>query len=395
MRIPYLGLFIILLVNIGVDWYIFRFLQTEVRKRIWSKIQFCSAVVFTLGLIALFFVPLKSMSDAGIRRMMWYIFVYITVYLPKYIFVVFDFIARLPRFWDKRPLAPVTWTGVTLGVILFVSLWYGAIFNRFNLDVKKVEVKVAGLPEAFDNFKIVQISDLHVGTFGTDTTFLNTLVNKVNDLEPDLIVFTGDIVNRRTTELEPFTGVLSRLDAKYGVYSILGNHDYGDYYQWNDSTDRDLNNIEMEKLQADMGWKLLKNDYADIVVKGDTLVLIGVENIGDPPFHVYGDLKKSYPTPGDDKLKILLSHNPAHWVTDIADNPANNIALTLSGHTHAMQTTVFGWSPASFRYNTWGGLYSDTSGKRQLYVNIGAGTVGFPARIGATPEITLITLCAD
>lgn len=141
-----------------------------------------------------------------------------------------------------------------------------------------------------------------------------------------------------------------------------------------------------------MGWRLLLNESETLKNKGDSIVIIGVENIGDPPFKCYGSLSKSYPAASDSIVKILLSHNPAHWVDSIADNPGNNIALTLSGHTHAMQIELFGLSPATFKYKTWGGLYHDTSGQRKLYVNIGSGTVGLPMRFGATPEITLITL---
>jgi hypothetical protein len=213
----------------------------------------------------------------------------------------------------------------------------------------------------------------------------------VNALKPDLILFTGDIVNRNTAELKPFVKVLSRLHAKQGVYSILGNHDYGDYEDWSSSKEKAENMQLLKDLQAKMGWTMLNNAHQALTVGSDTIMLIGVENIGDAPFPTYGNLAEAYPNVGDKHFKILMSHNPAHWTSAIKDNENCNIALTLAGHTHAMQIEAFGVSPAYFRYRTWGGMYNDELNHR-LYVNIGIGTVGFPARIGATPEITHFTL---
>ena len=395
MRIPEIGLLVALLLNGSVDWYLYCFLKSRFSSRIPALIQLCTAVLLLAGLVSFFFLPVKSYSDACLRALMWVIFIYISVYVPKYIFMVFDLIARIPQLWRHRKLTFVTWSGAILGVIIFLSLWWGALFNRFNIEVKDVDVAVKDLPSAFEGFKIAQISDLHVGTYGNDTVFVSRLVDEINSLHPDVVLFTGDIVNRHTDELLPFTAALSRIKAPLGVYSVLGNHDYGDYYEWPDSMARERNNKRLADMQAEMGWRMLNNDFAYLTARNDTIVLIGVENIGDPPFHIYGNLQKAYPATADSKVKILMSHNPAHWVKDIADNPDFNIPLTLSGHTHAMQMTFFGYSPASMRYKTWGGLYSDSTRTHQLYVNIGTGTVGFPARLGATPEITLITLHND
>lgn len=394
MRLPLLALSIFFVVNLLIDFYILRLLYSEVRNRIWGKMQFWSGLVFAVGLIVMACWPLKSTTDGTIRTMMWILYVYISTYIPKYIFVLFDIISRIPLIWDKRPLKAVSITGVVLAVIIFLSFWWGALINRYNLDVREVDVNIENLPAKFEGFKIVQISDMHLGTYGNDTTFVAKIVDRINSLEPDMIVFTGDIVNRHTGELVPFVRTLSRLTAPYGVYSILGNHDYGDYYEWDSEADKIANNREMEQLQAKMGWHLLKNQHDMIRIDVDSIALIGVENVGDPPFHTYGDLSAAYPDVNDNVVKLMLSHNPAHWHLDIA-NSNHNIALTLSGHTHAMQMTILGFSPASMRYDEWGGLYSDASGRHQIYVNIGTGTVGFPARIGATPEITLITLHGD
>lgn len=178
-----------------------------------------------------------------------------------------------------------------------------------------------------------------------------------------------------------------------GVYSILGNHDYGDYYNWTSPEAKKENMQLLKDLQAGMGWNMLNNASRTFYNDGDSIVLIGVENIGDPPFPVYGDLEKAYPFDlADPAFKILLSHNPAHWTEDIREAPDKIIPLTLSGHTHAMQMSLGRISPAAFRYSTWGGMYGDTGNAHRLYVNIGDGEVAIPARIGATPEITLFTL---
>lgn len=389
MRIPYLGLLFIVLINALVDLYIYRSLSKK--RRFWSIIQLVTATIFEIGLVILFFLPISSTADSFLRGLMWVIFIYISIYIPKYIFVIFDLIARIPCLWHKKKLTAVTWTGSVLAVILFFSLWWGALWNRFNIDVKEQTVEMANLPSSFDGFRIVQISDLHVGTYGENTGFIESLVKKVNGLHPDVVFFTGDIVNRHSDELKPFIAVLSQIKAKYGVFSIKGNHDYGDYYNWDNPEDKKADNERLALFQKNMGWKLLRNTSEAITKGNDSIIVIGVENIGDPPFHRYGNLRKAYPDLSDANPKILLSHNPAHWVEEIADSPYN-IGLTLSGHTHAMQMTLFGWSPVSYRYKTWGGLYSDKSNRHKLYVNIGTGTVGFPARIGATPEITVITL---
>lgn len=407
MRLPLITILVFFVLNAATDWYILRTIlacryrevirqlfknktRCSIRSRqFWGNVQFWSAAIFALGLLVLMFFPIRSISDAGIRTLMWVLYVYISIYAAKIIFVVCSLIGRLPILWHKKTWRPMNTVGCVLAAIVFLSMWWGTV-NRYNIEVKEVSVYIKNLPRAFDGFRIVQISDFHVGSYGS-TDFAEKVVKQINELHPDLIVFTGDIVNRRTAELEPFTDVLSELKAPYGVYSILGNHDYGDYYEWPDSAAQKQNIAQMKELQRRMGWKLLDNKYDNIVIGNDTLVLIGVENIGDPPFKRYGDLKTAYPTPGDSKIKILLSHNPAHWVEDIA-NSDNNIALTLSGHTHAMQATFFGFSPARLRYRTWGGLFEDNNQKHQLYVNIGLGTVAMPARIGATPEITVLTL---
>ena len=249
------------------------------------------------------------------------------------------------------------------------------------------------LEQAFDGYRIVQFSDLHVGTYGTDTRIVQQMVDSINGLSPDLILFTGDLVSRRTSEALPFTEVLSQLKARDGVIAILGNHDYDDYCRWPDSLSKVRDHEALCDLQRQMGWTLLNNEHTVIVHGSDSLLIIGEENYGEGMFHNYSELNAAYPDSVRHlPYKILLQHNPVQWREDIIGQ--TDIDLTLSGHTHAMQimVTLFGkkYSPASLRYKEWGGLYSE--GDQHLYVNIGIGMVGVPMRIGATPEITVIEL---
>jgi len=324
---------------------------------------------------------------------MWGLYTYLSVYIPKLIYVILDLIASIPLLWKRKRSKSLIISGMALAAFMFFAMWWGALVNRFNIDVRQVEISIDGLPEAFDGYTIAQLSDLHVGSYGSDTTYLSKVIETINGLSPDIIAFTGDIVNRRSSELIPFVNTLKNLSADDGVVSILGNHDYGDYYTWHSPADKQANLDELIRMQNSMGWLMLNNQSHIIHRGNDSIVIIGVENVGDPPFRTYGDLDAAYPTLDDPLTKILLSHNPAHWDNDIQDSPDKNIALTLSGHTHAMQMSAFGLSPAALRYPTWSGLYHDQDG-HQLYVNIGIGEVAIPARIGATPEITLITLKA-
>lgn len=395
MRLPLIFTLAVLVINALADWYICRIVRqrSTAHRQLWRRVAVWSSVGLALFLIAAILWPKKSTGDSQLVGLMWLLYAYFSIYIPKYIFIIFDAIGRIPQLWRAKRIRICTWTGIALGILSFCLMWWGALINRYQTDVREVSFARADVPEAFDGFRIAQISDLHTGSFGTDTAFVSKLVDRVNALNPDLIVFTGDIVNRRSDELMPFVSALGRLSAPHGVYSILGNHDYGDYYQWPSAEAKAANLQLLKDLQARMGWRMLNNDTEMIYMGSDSLALIGVENIGDPPFHIYGDLDRAYRGDlADPTFKILLSHNPAHWTADIADSPDKNIALTMAGHTHAMQIELFGASPSAWRYPTWGGMYADADSAHHLYVNIGAGEVAIPARIGATPEITLFTL---
>ena len=391
MRLPILIMIILILLNAAVDFYIFKVLKQRVKYKFVSKLHLWLSIAFTIAVIVVISLPRRSGSDASLLAVMWSLFAYMSVYVSKYILIVFDGIASIPHFWFKHRWKIVSMCGLALSFITFGFMWWGALINRYDINVNEVDVEILNLPESFEGYRVAQISDLHLGTYQKDTLFISTLVDSINNLDVDVVVFTGDIVNRTTNELAPFITTLSRIEARDGVYSILGNHDYGDYSDWASDEDKKANNDLMRDYQCKMGWNLLLNETRYLKRGNDSIAVIGVENVGDPPFKNYGSLKDAYPDLNDSTVKILLSHNPAHWEREISNHNERNIALTLSGHTHAMQISLFGISPASFRYKYWSGLYADDSNQK-LYVNVGVGTVAMPMRIGANPEITILKL---
>ncbi len=406
MRIPFIMMIISLVGSVLIDIYITRDIKQSVKNSIWWKGYLLLSVLCWIFLIVVFCLPRRSEST-DILPVMWMLYSILTVYGAKLIYVIFSLIGRFIRLFigNSGKCHPMRWLGTAAALFVFIALWWGVGGTRHEIDVVKVNISSPKIPLPFNDYRIVQISDIHVGTWGNDTSFVSSLVDSVNSLHPDLIVFTGDIVNRRTDELKPFIPVLSRLNAPDGVLSILGNHDYGDYVDWKAPEDRLNNNRRLAEHQKQMGWNLLNNRKTFMTRGNDSIMVIGVENVGDPPFPTYGDLdvalspsRDSLYHQNDRRFKLLLTHNPEHWNEYVSRH--TNIDLTLSGHTHAMQMMLkFGnwvWSPAKYRYEQWGGMYdrlNDHGEQTKLYVNIGAGEVGMPSRLfAAYPEITLITL---
>lgn len=392
MRLPIILMLSVIVIDLLTDYYLWRVFYTRLKNKIFAKTHVIVSILLLLYLVVIIALPKKSGSDSSLLSLMWMLLIYFSVYLPKYIFILIDIIASIPKIWKGKRWKYVSIFGIIISVLIFVSIWWGALVNRLSLNVEYVEINVPTLPDTFNGYRIAQISDLHVGTYQGDSTHLKKMVEEINKLNVDLVVFTGDIVNRRSEELIPYINTLSQLKSRDGVISILGNHDYGDYIKWDTEQDYEDNKKYLYDLQQQMNWNLLRNQTKYIVRGSDSIAVIGVENIGDPPFPVYGSLNDAYSTLNDSITKILLTHNPVHWAEEIKNKEDINIILTLSGHTHAMQISAFGLSPSALRYSTWGGLYVDDIKKHNLYVNIGMGTVGIPIRLGATPEITIFTL---
>lgn len=391
MRLPLLPIVICIAVALLIDVFVFRRMRNTSVPRSWCIAHCVIAAIACIAILWVAVAPKKSISDVDLTGIMWTLFAYISLYASKIVYCIIELVRIAFARLAHRPLRGFGFAALGIALAVFAIMWWGALFNRFNLAVTNIDIQSADVPAAFHGYRIAQISDLHCGTYGNDTTFIADIVNNVNAQHPDLIVFTGDIVNRHASELTPFVPVLRRLSAPDGVFSIMGNHDYGDYSSWQSDSAKAADIALLRRLQADMGWTMLNNDHSWLVRGNDSIALIGVENIGDPPFRTYGSLPDAYPDVADSHPKILLSHNPAHWVDSICDNPHTNIFLTLAGHTHGMQIAVAGISPAALRYKEWGGLHADSLG-HFLYVNLGLGTVAMPARIGANPEITILKL---
>ena len=266
---------------------------------------------------------------------------------------------------------------------------YGWLIERNLTQTRSVEIHSPHIPESFEGYRIVHISDMHLRSFVGREKRLEKIVEKINALHPDAILFTGDLVSLKTSELDTAEEILSRLEATDGVYSVLGNHDYSFYTKWNDESERKKDARELIDRQRAMGWYLLLNESRDIIKNGsDTISIIGVENTSiRKKFRSFGNLDKAMHS-ANGKFKILLTHDPSHWRAEVAGK--KDIDLTLSGHTHSMQYSLFGWSIISHVYKEYNGLYREN--EQYLYVNIGLGETMFPVRIGARPEITLITL---
>jgi predicted MPP superfamily phosphohydrolase len=266
---------------------------------------------------------------------------------------------------------------------------YGVTKGKYNFQVNKVRLGFDNLPSAFDGFRVVHISDIHSGSF-TGKEGVVEGVELVNRQNADLICFTGDLVNNDSKEIEPFIEDFKQLKSKHGVYSTLGNHDYGDYKSW-DSQEAKQQNMELLfEYQAEMGFRLLNNDHVRIERGGQRILLCGVENWGNRPFPQRGDLDLALKGAEPDDFQILMSHDPTHWDKKVLDHPFH-FDLTLAGHTHGMQFGVeipgFKWSPIKYIYPQWAGLYEKSS--QLLYVNRGFGFLGFPGRVGIWPEITV------
>jgi len=278
--------------------------------------------------------------------------------------------------------------GWTLSFLLFVAILVGILWGRWNWKVHKVQLDFPHFPNELNSVKIVQISDIHVGSFFNNYKKVEKAIEKINALNADYVFFTGDLVNNSATEMKGWESVFSKIQAKKGKFSILGNHDYGDYVKWESEDQKHQNLRDLIAIHQEIGFQCLLNESVELA---PDFWLLGVENWGKAPFRQSGELGKTLSNVPTEAFKLLLSHDPSHFDLQILDT---DIDLTLSGHTHGMQFGFerFGikFSPVSLRYKKWAGLYR--VGQQFLYVNRGFGYLGFPGRVGIYPEITEITL---
>jgi len=317
-------------------------------------------------------------------------FIFIGVALPKIFFTIISWLDLPFRYFFKWKVYPFTIAGILAAIGMVYIVVYGATIGKTKFEVKQVEFSSPNLPVSFDGYKIVQISDLHIGSWKNNFEPIVKLVDIINQQKADAVMVTGDLVNSRAVELDGFKGILAGIKAKDGVYSILGNHDYGIYHRW-DTKEGERQNLEnLKQRQINMGWKLLNNEHTFLKKGKDSIGLIGVENAGSRFFPNFSDLSKAMKGTESTRFKLLLSHDPTHWRREVLNT---DIDLMLAGHTHATQFALGNFSIAQFVYPEWRGLY--TKDNQGLYVNVGIGFVGLPFRFGAYPEITVITLKSE
>jgi predicted MPP superfamily phosphohydrolase len=286
----------------------------------------------------------------------------------------------------------LSWLGLAAGGTLFGTLLYG-FSNKYKYHINRIPLSFSNLPSAFKGLKIVHISDIHSGSFMDKKAVMHG-VEKIMKEQPDLILFTGDLVNDRATEMKDYMDVFNQLKAPLGVYSTLGNHDYGDYVKWESADAKHANLEKLKAVHGELGWKLLMNEHVVFERGDDKIALLGIENwSAKGNFPKYGKMSEAHPGTENLPFKILMSHDPSHWEAEVVPQ-YKDIDLMLSGHTHGMQFGVelpgFKWSPVQYMYKQWAGLYENDTQK--LYVNRGYGFIGYPGRVGILPEITVITL---
>lgn len=415
LRSPF-GAFIVITILLLMDTYIFQAIKAVSQSASPKLKMIIYGIYWTLSAVAIICFLLFVFTEQNFlgKKFRTYLFAtFIGLFLAKLVAIVFFLVDDIRRgiqwiagkiFFNNTEVdsmsgdgitrsAFLSWLGLAAGSTLFGSLLYG-FSNKYNYNVKRIQLAYDNLPVAFKGLKIVHISDIHSGSFTNKQAVMHG-VEKILNEKPDLILFTGDIVNDRATEMEEYMDVFNKLKAPMGVYSTLGNHDYGDYVAWpykGVSKDQNLENLK--KIHADMGWRLLMNEHVPLQKDGAEIALIGIENWSNKArFPKHGRMDLAHPGTEKYPFKILMSHDPSHWDAQVRpDYP--DVDLTLSGHTHGMQFGVeipgFKWSPVQYMYKQWHGLYED--GKQKLYVNPGYGFIGYPGRVGVLAEITVIEL---
>lgn len=414
----YSGQFVFMVILFFADLYLWSSITKKIfSNTIWLRVLIISLYWLPLAMVIFImvgavFVPITEWNDPF--RTIWFgiiIVFYVSKMLPVFFLLLADFLRLMSKVFhlinkgNRQNVVKknegmsrskfLQYMGFITGGLVMGTMFTGMFKWVYQFVVYKEKVKIDKLPSAFKGFKIVQISDMHLGSWTTPKPLVQA-VDMINEMNADLIVFTGDLVNFSTKEAFRYASILKNLKAKNGILTILGNHDYGDYVNWPDKVAKQKNMQDLYDLYDRMGWDLLRNENKIFNSEDGDLALIGVENWGaNPRFPKHGDIDKALKGAENAKAKVLLSHDPSHWEKIIL--PKNyDIDLTLSGHTHGFQfgyeSKNFKWSPAKWLYKYWAGLYKDKNSSRQLYVNRGIGSIGYPGRIGILPEITVLEL---
>lgn len=395
------AIFLLCIAIVLVDALTFYWLQSITQLIVSTNVKIAIFILFwtfTIGLvIAILTLKIRMETVPVAKRQLLISSLYALTtssFIPKILFTIIISILYFTNyiFSETQSLIIVPVVGLIAGFLPFFVIVYAVFKAVYKFKTYRVTVPHKDLPEAFEGLKIVHISDLHLGSFNYRYPILERAVNIINELDADFIFFTGDLVNNFAWELNGWDSVLKKISAKKGKYAILGNHDYGDYSNW-DSPEAKRENFEaIKSFYQEIDFTLLLNEAVTITENNQNIAIVGVENWGLPPFRQDGDLKEATKEVKGLPFKILLSHDPSHWDEEVAQH--TDIALTLSGHTHGMQAGInlMGkqWSPIKYKYKHWAGLYKHE--EQYLYVTRGLGWVGFPGRMGMRPEITCIEL---
>lgn len=397
-----IGPLVFFILFMGIEFYLYRVFKVHFTPKS-TGVRVYTIVWFSIPLICVILMLLgPSMGKTGRLLVTNLVMIFFFSILLTGILVFIGDLVRLssniifkPKTTEvslgrRKMLANV---GLVLMAVPFGSMLFGLFKTAYDFKIHRITLKFPNLPKGFAGFKFVQLSDIHTGSFLKQDE-LDEAVSLVLNENPDTVFFTGDIVNNRTDEAYPFVKALQKLKAPMGVYSTLGNHDYGDYERWPDVNAKVKNMEAMYQLHKDLGWNLLNNDNVVLERNGDKIAIVGVENWGASfRFPKKGDLNKAKTGTEEIPFKILLSHDPSHWDAQVIKEH-QDMDLMLAGHTHGFQFGIeipgIKWSPSKWLYKQWAGLYQN--GKQYLYVNRGLGCLGYSGRIGIRPEITVIEL---
>jgi hypothetical protein len=399
---------IFIAIYILIDIYAFQAIKTFSRNP-WIYGLYVLSSVTVLGVL------IYQLSFSGSPRMMlgakMYIFgFFLALMIPKLLLIIFmfgeDIFRMIAAVFSKLGISGndqsfhipsrrkfISTLALGVAAIPFASLLYGMYQGKYNYKVLKYSLEFDDLPDGFDGYTITQISDIHSGSF-TNMEKVEYAVDLVNQQKSDLVLFTGDLVNNVAEEMNEWKSVFSKIKASDGVFSVLGNHDYGDYVRWDSEAEKKKNLSVLKNIQKEMGWDLLLNEHRYINKGNDRIALVGVENWGENGFKKAGDLDAACAGVATEEFKILMSHDPSHWKAEVKQDE-RNFQLTLSGHTHGMQFGIeipgwIKWSPVKYQYENWAGIYKEFG--RYINVNRGFGYLGYPGRVGIWPEITVIQL---